>query len=241
MQKHPSLIVSENSEKNIRIFENSEFGKVRTVLINGEPYFVGKDIADILGYSNSKDALIKHVDDEDKRILKGNDLRPLKSDNFMSEKIPNRGLSIINESGLYSLILSSKLPSAKKFKHWVTSEVLPSIRKTGSYVPKTLQEALRAYADELDRAERLQIENNQLEHALEYDKIVGWKRWIDIKNEWKETFIELQHRISFNFLIKKAELIEGEDYCEKVMGMDCFPTKMISSSGEEKIWDYLDR
>ena len=92
---------------------------VRAVTINGEPYFVGKDVADILGYSNSKDALKKHVDDDDKQIIQ-------RSQNATLD-IPNRGLTIINESGLYSLILSSKLPQAKEFKHWVTSEVLPTI------------------------------------------------------------------------------------------------------------------
>ena len=94
--------------------------EVRTVTINNEPYFVGKDVADILGYSNSKDALSKHVDSDDKQIIQ-------RSQNATLD-IPNRGLTIINESGLYSLILSSKLPQAKEFKRWVTTEVLPTIR-----------------------------------------------------------------------------------------------------------------
>lgn len=100
--------------------------EVRTVTINNEPYFVGKDVADILGYSNSKDALSKHVDSDDKQIIQ-------RSQNATLD-IPNRGLTIINESGLYSLILSSKLPQAKEFKRWVTTEVLPTIRKHGAYV-----------------------------------------------------------------------------------------------------------
>lgn len=100
--------------------------EVRTVTINNEPYFVGKDVAEILGYSNSKDALSKHVDSDDKQIIQ-------RSQNATLD-IPNRGLTIINESGLYSLILSSKLPQAKEFKRWVTSEVLPAIRKQGAYV-----------------------------------------------------------------------------------------------------------
>ena len=94
--------------------------EVRTVTINNEPYFVGKDVADILGYSNSKDALSKHVEAEDKQIIQ-------RSQNATLD-IPNRGLTIINESGLYSLILSSKLSQAKEFKRWVTTEVLPTIR-----------------------------------------------------------------------------------------------------------------
>ena len=113
--------------KEIQIFKNDEFGQVRTTTINGEPWFVGKDVADILGYSNPRDAIAKHVDDDDRNTVairdgKGN---------------PNQ--TIINESGLYALIIGSKLPTAKKFKRWVTSEVLPSIRKTGAYTADPLQ------------------------------------------------------------------------------------------------------
>ena len=104
-------------------FENHE---VRSLVINSEPWFVGKDVAEVLGYKNTKDALTKHVDDEDK----------LGSQIATSGQ--NRNMTIINESGLYSLVLSSKLPSAKKFKRWVTSEVLPALRKTGQYQVKEL-------------------------------------------------------------------------------------------------------
>lgn len=108
-------------------FENHE---VRSLLLNNEPWFVGKDVADVLGYSNSRKALNDHVDAEDKEVLT--------SRNVTLENIPNRGITVVNESGLYSLILSSKLPSAKKFKRWVTSEVLPALRKTGQYQVKEL-------------------------------------------------------------------------------------------------------
>ena len=106
---------------NLEVFKNEKFGEVRTVLINNEPYFVGKDVAKILGYSNPRKALIDHVDSEDKGVTKCDTLGGMQE------------LTVINESGLYSLILSSKLPNAKKFKHWVTSEVLPAIRKHGMY------------------------------------------------------------------------------------------------------------
>lgn len=99
--------------------------EVRTVIVDNEPWFVANDVANVLGYSNQRDALSKHVDGEDKITLT--------SQNATLENIPNRGLSAINESGLYSLILSSKLPQAKDFKRWVTSEVLPTIRKHGMY------------------------------------------------------------------------------------------------------------
>lgn len=111
----------------LKIFNNEEFGKIRTVTIDNEPWFVGKDVAVILGYSNPQKALRDHVDEEDKTL----------NDSFTVNG--TKGI-LINESGLYSLILSSKLPNAKKFKHWVTSEVLPVLRKTGSYeMPKKKQ------------------------------------------------------------------------------------------------------
>lgn len=105
----------------LKIFENEEFGQVRTINIDGEPWFVGKDVAKILGYKDTSDAMRRHVDDEDKLTR------------CFTDSGQKRELYIINESGLYSVILSSKLPSAKRFKRWVTSEVLPAIRKTGSY------------------------------------------------------------------------------------------------------------
>lgn len=111
----------------LKIFNSPEFGQVRTITLDGEPWFVGKDVADALGYSNSRDALARHVDDEDKTSV----VIPDTGSNYKSKA------TLINESGLYSLVLSSKLPTAKQFKHWVTSDVLPTIRKTGKYaVPK---------------------------------------------------------------------------------------------------------
>lgn len=105
----------------LQVFANPEFGEIRTVEINGEPWLVGKDVAAALGYSNPRKALADHVDDEDKGVTKCDTLGG------------SQEMTIINESGLYSLILFSKLPGAKKFKRWVTSEVLPAIRRTGSY------------------------------------------------------------------------------------------------------------
>lgn len=119
----------------IKIFENAEFGSVRTLEVNGEPYFVGKDVAEILGYTNVNKAIQMHVDEEDKKTLDFKGFSHFGTSLWNGNDFSNK--TIINESGLYSLILSSKLPKAKEFKHWVTSEVLPSIRKTGSYaLPK---------------------------------------------------------------------------------------------------------
>lgn len=101
---------------------NFEQNEVRTILVNDEPYFVGKDVAEVLGYSNTQKAILNHVDEEDKGVTKWDTLGG------------KQNMTIINESGLYSLIIKSKLPSARKFKRWVTSEVLPSIRKNGTYL-----------------------------------------------------------------------------------------------------------
>lgn len=112
---------------NISIFNNPAFGSVRAVSVNDEPYFVGKDVAEILGYERPTDAVRKRVDPDDRGVAK------------METPSGAQEMTIINESGLYSLILSSKLPKAKEFKRWVTAEVLPAIRKTGGYVNDTAQ------------------------------------------------------------------------------------------------------
>lgn len=106
----------------LQVFTNERLGDVRVVQIKGQPYFVGKDVAEILGYSDTNKAIAMHVDNEDKIL-----------NDKSSPSFGQRGATLINESGLYSLILSSKLPKAKEFKRWVTSEVLPSIRRTGGY------------------------------------------------------------------------------------------------------------
>ena len=135
----------------LMIFDNPEFGEIRTVEVNGEPWLVGKDVAQALGYSNTKDAVSRHVDTEDKR----------------GSRFPTpsgqQEMTIINESGMYSLVLGSKLPSAKKFKRWVTSEVLPSIRKNGMYLlPKDYPSALRALADSEEQRMALECTNATL-------------------------------------------------------------------------------
>lgn len=115
-------------ENGIQIFSNPEFGEIRTITINGDPWFVGKDVAEILGYERSSKAIVDRIDEEDRRMIDG------KTQSQFGIELGQRGGWVINESGLYSLILSSKLEGAKKFKRWVTSEVLPAIRKTGGYI-----------------------------------------------------------------------------------------------------------
>lgn len=107
----------------VQVFKNAEFGSVRAIERNGEPWFIGKDVANVLGYSNSRKAIADHVDSEDKDTV-----------TIRDGIVGNPNQTIINESGLYSLILGSKLPNAKRFKHWVTSEVLPAIRQNGVYM-----------------------------------------------------------------------------------------------------------
>lgn len=140
-------------------YENKE---IRTKIINEEIWFVGKDVAEILGYENTRDALLKHIDFEDKSTV------------AIHDGSQNRNLVVINESGLYSLVLSSKLPTAKPFKRWVTSEVLPSIRKYGAYMTdKTLEEALTNPDFLIQLATNLKEEkekNKKLEEKIETDK-----------------------------------------------------------------------
>lgn len=156
---------------NLTVFTNEEFGTMRILTINGDSWFVGKDVAMILGYSNTRDALAAHVDEEDKTVIQKSEIATL--------EIPNRGLTVINESGLYSLILSSKLPAAKKFKHWVTSEVLPSIRKHGVYAtPVTLDNMiadpdfairlLTELKEERKRSKELEEQNEVLKEENEF-------------------------------------------------------------------------
>lgn len=123
----------------LQIFNSEEFGKIRTVTINDEPWFVGKDVATALGYSNSRDAISKHVFDDDKGVAK------------CDTPSGRQEMSVINESGLYALIFGSKLDSAQRFKRWVTAEVLPSIRKTGSYQkPLTPEQMMRIQLEMID-------------------------------------------------------------------------------------------
>ena len=148
----------------LQVFNNAEFGSVRSLMVNGEPFFVGKDVAEILGYSNPQKALRDHVDEEDRTV---------------NESFTVNGTMgmLINESGLYSLILRSQLPSAKRFKRWVTSEVLPAIRKHGVFVmddivnnTDALIEALQAF-----KAEHLQRMALEEENAVQKQQLVEMK------------------------------------------------------------------
>ena len=135
----------------LQIFENEEFGKIRTVTINNEPWFVGKDVAISLGYTNPQKAVRDHVLEEDRGM------------NEMDTPSGRQNLAVINESGLYALIFGSKLESAKRFKHWVTSEVLPAIRKTGGYQMKTPQGKELLALAVLEAQKTIEEQNAQIE------------------------------------------------------------------------------
>ena len=207
-------------ENAIKIFENEEFGSVRTMEINGEPYFVGKDVAEILGYANTSKALIDHVDDEDKL------------NNETLSSLGQRGGWLINESGLYSLILSSKLPTAKKFKRWVTSEILPVIRKTGSYSIQSKPDSYtiedpaaraRRWAEEYEEKKALEAKIEEQKPLVEYaEHIQASKDVIDMKSMAKlasKNGIKIGRNKLFSFLrdrkILDRENIPYANYMDK--------------------------
>lgn len=140
----------------LTVFENPAFGQVRTVEIDNEPWFVGKDVAEILGYGRLTKSVVDHVDEEDRKML------DRKTQSYFGTELGQRGGWLINESGLYSLILSSKLPTAKEFKRWVTSEVIPSIRKTGGYIHGT-----ENLSDDELMAKALMVANTKIQQRNE--------------------------------------------------------------------------
>lgn len=173
----------------IQIFENPKFGKIRVTEIDGEPWFVGKDVAEILGYADPNKALAMHVDVDDKLNDK------------TASSLGQRGGWLINESGLYSLILSSKLPTAKKFKKWVTSDVLPSIRKHGAYMtPETLEKALTSPDFLIQLATKLK-EEQQKNKALQNENTE-----LTISNKVKDQQIEeLQPKATYYDLVLQTK------------------------------------
>lgn len=191
----------------LQIFNHPDFGEVRTVTINDEPWFVGKDVAQVLGYQNPQKALRDHVDDDEKTV----------NDSFT---VNGTQAVLINESGLYSLILSSKLPGAKEFKRWVTSEILPSIRKHGAYMtPETLQAAILnpdtmiQLCQQLKNAQeknrelsvtnsRLTVENQIMQPKAEYfDELVDRNLLTNFRETAKE--LECKPRKFVEFLIER--------------------------------------
>lgn len=241
---------------NIQIFNNPEFGQVRTVTIDDEPWFAGKDVAAALGYSNTKDALARHVDTDDKRGSR------------ITTPSGTQEMTIINESGLYSLILSSKLPTAKKFKRWVTSEVLPAIRKTGGYIPhdeemsdaeimakafqisqRTIEEQHRKIgALEIEKS-HLQVENQVMAPKADYfDELVDRNLLTNFRDTAKQLGIEPKKFVTqllekkYIFRDQKGKLMPYQDKNKGLFEVkECFNQKtkwagvqtMVTPKGRE--------
>lgn len=187
---------------NLQIFNSPEFGAIRTIEKDGEPWFIGNDVATALGYTNARNAVPAHVDDEDK-------LRT--QIEYAGQK---RDITIINESGLYSLVLSSKLPTAKKFKRWVTSEVIPSIRKTGSYSALDMtqlspeMQMLKLLTDKAIATELAQKQQEQHLQLVE-QKVEGIRELVGINpNQWREDCRRL--------IVRIANRMGGNEYIRDV-------------------------
>jgi prophage antirepressor-like protein len=228
----------------LRIFKSEEFGQVRTITVNNEPYFIGKDVAEVLGYSNTRDALATHVDEEEKASV------------GIFDGSQNRNMIAINESGMYNLIFGSKMPNAKKFKKWVTNEVLPTIRKTGGYInnDEAFIKTYLPFADDTTktlfkttlqtvRQQNELIVKQQEEIIHKEDVIIGLvdkvtlseKRQIlnrlvrykgaNFQERWKELYRQFEMKYHINLakrfesynLTHKPKMKSKVDYIDKVM------------------------
>ena len=210
----------------LQVFKNPEFGTVRTVEINGEPWLVGKDVAEALGYERPTDAARKRVDPEDRGVAK------IETPSGIQE------MTIINESGLYSLVLSSKLPGAKKFRRWVTAEVLPTIRKTGGYaIPKDYPSALRALAESVEQRQALEAQAEANAPKVLFADAVATSHTSILIGELakllKQNGVETGQNRLFDWLRKNGYLIRrnGVDYnmpTQRSMEMGLFEIKETS-------------
>lgn len=202
----------------IQIFSNPDFGEVRTTVQNGEPWFAGKDVATALGYTETAKAVRTHVDEEDKGVVE------------MDTPGGKQNLTVINESGLYSLVLSSKLPTAKKFKRWVTSEVLPSIRKNGGYIAgqetmseaelmaKALMVAQRTLAERELQLSRAEVKIAIMEPKADYfDELVERNTLTNFRETAKQlgvpprSFVGFLLERKYLYRDKKGHLLPYED------------------------------
>ena len=204
----------------LQIFENEEFGEIRTVTINNEPWFVGKDVATALGFTNSRDAIATHVFEEDKGV------EPIDTPGG------KQNMTVVNESGLYALVFGSRLDSAKKFKHWVTAEVLPSLRKTGSYEMKNYSPEMKAILMHDEKIVKIDgrvtdLENNMVidygqQQTLknEVNKVVvnalGGKESNAYKEVSKKVFYEINHDIQEKFTVNSRNNVPKKRFDEAI-------------------------
>lgn len=217
------------TKNEVQVFDKAEFGSVRVIMQDNEPWFVARDVATILGYANTKDAISTHVDGEDKRILQ-------RSENATFD-IPTRGLTLINESGLYSLIISSKLPTAKQFKRWVTSEVLPCIRKHGVYATQSFVEKALADPDAWIQVLQ-QLKQERLAREKAEAKILEDKPKVELANAvsssdtsiligvlaklLKQNGVNIGQNRLFSWLRNNGYLTQKNDPTQKAMELGLF-------------------
>ena len=229
-------------ENEIQLFK-FEGKEVRTLKVDDEPWFVGKDLAEILGYSNTRDALSRHVEPEDKGVAKLDTLGG------------KQNQTVVNESGMFSLILSSSLPNAKKFKRWVTSEVLPTIRKTGSYqLPQTPEGQIRLLLEsnvhmderitnaeediallknksEIDSTQRFQLQKARNKRAIE---VCGGKDSSFYKTKSRKVFMELAHDFKEYFEIPRYDALRKEDFDKAIEFVDgWYPSVLLKREIDE--------
>lgn len=214
------------TDNEIILFKHDEFGEIRTLNIDGEPWFVGKDVAKILQYERATKAIVDRVDEEDRIML------DKKTQSQFRTELGQRGGWIVNESGLYCLILSSKMPSARKFRHWITAEVLPSLRKHGAYFtaetlhktmsdPRELAKLLITLADEQDKRRKLEEENAFLSvKAKYYDRILNSKNAVPVTQIAKDygmsaiAFNRMLHDFGIQYPIRGSWVLYAE-YSDK--------------------------
>jgi prophage antirepressor-like protein len=226
----------------VKIFKNKEFGTVQVIELNGEPMFVGKDVASMLGYALPTKAVNEHVDIDDRKILEykafsKTEKASLWQGNDYSDK------TLINESGLYSLILSSKLESAKRFKRWVTSEVLPSIRKTGSYnLPGTYLDALKQLVASEEEKQRLALECSEMKPKAEYyDDLVERGHLTNFRDTAKElgmgqkAFVEMLIGKGYVYRDKGGKLKPYAKYTPKYFEVKDFKSESGSHTGTQTL------
>lgn len=238
--------------ENIQSFVNENFGTIRTMLINDEPYFIGKDIASILQYTNTAKAIRDHVDTEDK----------LRERIFLSGQ--NREVIFVNESGLYSLILFSKMPMAKKFKRWVTTEVLPTVRKHGMYANEETIEKMLADPDSMikiltelkkEREQRIKLENenaallpdaNMARDIIKYDGMYTLKEVSDLIETGRTTLCSLlrtsgvlSKQTGYNLPLNK--FIKSGHFAVKIKEMSNTPVTLITPKGLKYIYKLIKK
>ena len=180
----------------LKVFQNKEFGEVRSLIIGGEPWFVGKDVTNILGYKNGSRDINRHVDEEDRGSTE------------MVSPSGKQMTTIINESGLYSLILSSKLPTAKKFKHWVTSEVLPTLRKTGRYeIPNDPMGALKLmFEAQTQTNEKVAVRDRRITE-LEENKLLNPGEYNYISRAIKKKVKQVKSELNMDLAQKQSSQV----------------------------------